>query len=154
MLRVDFRFLVCAALVYGCTASPPPRAKSNPNKPNSAAITNTDACATRLQDISGDLLLYYATYRHLPNEMGELENVPGLEMPELVCPVSHRPYIYDRVGVFLPRQQTRVILYDPTPAHSGFRWAISASEPQAGKPLIMKVIAVPESDFTSLGSQP
>src|SRR5450432_971101 len=125
--------LLClAALMLGCSSSPAPSGKIV--KQETAAISNTDPCATRMQDICGDLLLYYAVNHHLPAQLSELADLPDVgTLPEFICPVSHQPYIYDRAGIPLPEQQSRIVLYDATPAHSGLRWGIALNQPQAGK---------------------
>ncbi|HMB94788.1 MAG TPA: hypothetical protein VKK61_01985, partial [Tepidisphaeraceae bacterium] len=87
---------------------------------------------------------------HLPAQLSELADLPDVgTLPEFICPVSHQPYIYDRAGIPLPEQQSRIVLYDATPAHSGLRWGIALNQPQAGKAIIMKVIALRESIFTA-----
>jgi hypothetical protein len=103
----------------------------------------------RLHDLCAPLLLYYATHQALPERLDDLRQVPGFESQvELICPVSNRPYIYNSFGLPHPDRAERVVIYDPTPAHSGFRWAISIIEPQQpNAPLITKVIAIPESQF-------
>lgn len=136
--------LICAALAgFSCTAP-----RKSQASPSDAPITNTDPCATRLHDLCGPLLLYYATHRQLPPQLEELRSVSGLESAvELVCPVSGRPYLYNPQGILLPEQQARVVIYDPLPSHSGMRWGISIIEPSGPGPLITKVIALPESVF-------
>jgi hypothetical protein len=152
MLRpTSIRGLFCiASLLVGCAGSAKPQPSVRFVDQNIAPITNTDPCATRLQDISGDLLLYYAANHHLPEQLDELTNLPDVgEVPPFVCPVSHQPYIYNRAGIPLPEQDSRIVLYDATPAHSGLRWGIIVNTPEAGRPLVMKVIALRESLFQS-----
>jgi hypothetical protein len=116
-------------------------------------ITNNDPCAGRLHQICGPLLLYYATNRRLPDSLDELFQVPGFQLQndEFTCPVTRLPYIYDPRGIPAPASAGgRIILADATPAHSHLRWAVSIIEPkEPGGALITKVIAVPESYFTS-----
>jgi hypothetical protein len=112
-------------------------------------ISNTDPCATRLHDLCGPLLMYYRMHQALPQRLAELKEMPafGAEV-ELTCPVSKQPYVYNAFGLPSQDKSERVIIYDATPAHSGFRWAVSIIEPQAANaPLITKVIALPESQF-------
>jgi hypothetical protein len=67
---------------------------------------------------------------------------------ELTCPVSKLPYVYNAFGLANAEGTERVIIYDATPAHSGFRWAISIIEPKdANAALVTKVIALPETQF-------
>jgi hypothetical protein len=114
-----------------------------------AAISNTDPCAMRLHDVCGPLLLYYAVNHHLPDRLDELLAVPGFEgQVHLTCPVSNRPYVYNRVGMFAPETLSRIVIYDPAPAHANMRWGVSIIEPQEpGGALVAKVIALPESMF-------
>lgn len=139
-----------AAVVAGCGAPKPPGAsRDQPADPNRvASITNTDPCAGRLHDLSGALLMYYLTNRRLPERLDELKSLPGSEHAiELVCPVSKRPYLYNRVGIFDPQKNTRIVIYDAAPSHSGLRWGISIVEPTDGGALVTKVIVLPESYF-------
>ena len=102
----------------------------------------------RLHDISGAFLLYYLAHQHLPATLDELAASPALAgMPELVCPVSRRPYLYTANGILMPERNLRIILADPAPSHSRMRWAISIVEPTPNEPLQTKVIALPESFF-------
>ena len=150
MLKRLAGLLVLALLTSACSESKKPPSNIKLVRKDIAPITNTDPCATRLQDISGDLLLYYAMNHHLPQQLSELAQLPDIgPLPEFVCPVSHQPYIYQRQGIPLPEQQSRIVLYDATPAHSGLRWAITMNDPQAGQSIIMKVIALRDSYFTS-----
>jgi hypothetical protein len=123
-----------------------------------APITNNDPCASRLHQICGPLLLYYAMNRHLPDTLDELLQVPGfnLSATDFTCPVSRLPYIYDPRGTRAPASAGgTIILADATPAHSHLRWAVSIVEPKdPGGALIAKVIAVPESYFTSQAQPP
>jgi hypothetical protein len=112
-------------------------------------ITPTDPCASQLHDLCHPLLLYYATRHQLPERIEELRQIPGFESAHFICPVSKKPYIYNPIGVQTAGQPARIVLYDPAPSHSGFRWAISIIEPQReSDPLITKVIGLPESHFS------
>jgi len=138
-----------AAFVAGC-AAPAHRSASTDQKTaaNQAPISNTDACAARLHDLSGPLLLYYATNHKLPPSLEALRST-GMDMPEdLTCPVSHQPYVYNPQGLPAPNGMGKLIIYDATPAHSGMRWAVAIIEPQRQiDPLIAKVVAVPNTSF-------
>jgi len=113
-----------------------------------APITNTDACATRLHDLCGPLLLYYATRQDLPMSLDQLAGVPGFEnVRDFTCPVSGQRYIYNPSGIAGLDPGSRVIIYDPAPSHSGIRWGVSILEPRPGAPLVAKVIGLPESRF-------
>ena len=124
------------------------------NKQDINAISNTDPCAMRLHDICGAVLLYYQQNHTLPKRLEDLANSPLLEGPDaLVCPVSRQPYLYNPVGITTTESRARIICYDPTPAHSGCRWAISIIEPEENGPLVTKVIGLPESHFTFMGDR-
>jgi hypothetical protein len=151
--------LIAAAGVAGCKSGPAPaasaaqRARALEKEPV-VAISNTDACAMRLHDICEPLLLYYLMRNQLPGRLEELRQVPGFEKSlDLTCPVSKKAYIYNPVGLMRPGEPERVILYDPAPSHSGMRWAVSIIEPEDGKALVTKVIALPESHFTFMGDR-
>jgi hypothetical protein len=138
-------------VIVGCQSTPPRRSsktQSLDQSQASAPITNTDACANRLHDISGGLLLYYAVNHRLPANLDELRQLPGFVPTDFVCPVSKKPYVYNPIGVQTLGQPERIILYDPAPSHSGFRWAVTFIEPQRETdPPITKVIGLPESHF-------
>ena len=117
-----------------------------------AQISNTDPCAMRLHDICEPLLLYYVMNHRLPDRLEDLRQLPDSANLELTCPVSHKKYLYNPVGLLDTESKSRVILYDAAPSHSGMRWAVSIIEPeQENGPLVTKVIALPESHFTFMG---
>src|SRR5688572_19141716 len=123
--------------------------QSSSQEKTSDQITNTDPCASRLHDLCAPLLLYYATRQELPEQLEDLRRIPGYESAQFTCPVSNQPYIYNPVGVQTVGQPARIVLYDPAPSHSGFRWAIAIIEPpRPTDPLITKVIGLPESHFS------
>src|SRR5688572_1300049 len=77
-----------AAAVVGCQSNPrQPDAQSktarNANKATAqtpvAPISNTDACATRLHEVCGPLLLYYATRHQLPERPENPPKIPGFK---------------------------------------------------------------------------
>ncbi|HEY7090208.1 MAG TPA: hypothetical protein VH518_19075 [Tepidisphaeraceae bacterium] len=111
-------------------------------------IVASDACGERLHDISGALLLYYAMKHRLPDKLEELHEMPGFEyVKDFTCPDSHKPYIYNPVGILDVEKHTRVIIYDPAPTHHGLRRAISVVEPQGNEALITEVLLLPENWF-------
>ena len=146
-----FVMLAAAAAAAGCASSSP--ASSSPARPADARASaerwnsNTDPCAMRMHDACAPLLLYFGRYQRLPDRIEELAQVPGVTVPELACPESGRPYIYDPQGPPGLEAGTRIILYDPTPAHAGRRWTIVVREPKPGQALVVNVVAVPESVF-------
>src|SRR5439155_27091496 len=101
-------------------------------------------------EASGALLLYYAQHRDLPPSLEVLEKVPGAEdAGEMICPVSHEPYVYNPGGLPAPGQPpgARLVLYDAHPAHAGHRWAVAILPPDGVGPLVAKVLLIPESQF-------
>jgi hypothetical protein len=149
--RAAVLVLACALLLAGCqpaARAPSPTAPSPAPAPASATITSTDPCATRLHDLSGPLLLYYAMHRGLPEHLHDLSAMPGFEhLTDLTCPVSGLPYLYNPDGMIPPIPQGRVILADAAPSHAGMRWVIAVIEPADGGPLIARVVAVAEAAF-------
>ena len=135
----------------GCTTDPV-KAKARYAHPGeSSQLSNLDPCASRLHDICGPLLLYYATNHHLPDSLHELRQVAGFDEVEYRCPVSGLPYVYTSRGMPAPNQPGgRIIIYDAAASHQGLRWAVSIVEPveNPGGALITKVLAVPDSYFS------
>ena len=132
----------------GCAGNKPRAATANAKVPV-APITNLDACAMRLHDISGALLMYYQKYHRLPEKLDELRQLPEFpDLPEFACPVSKQAYVYIPTGISSPQEGSRIVLHDATPAHDHHRWAVSITEPTTpGMPLVSKVIALPASGF-------
>jgi hypothetical protein len=130
-------------------ADAPPSAAPAPPRPERLSDA-TDPCAGRLHDICGVLLQFYHANRRLPATSDELARAARIDPTlELTCPVSHRPYVYNPVGIMTVDKQPRLVMYDPEPSHEGYRWAIGVLEPQEEDgPLITKVVALPESTFT------
>ena len=140
--------LCLAVAVVGCTTTEKKRTGLQTSDAPVAPISNTDECATRLQDMCGGLLMYYQINKRLPASLHEIDDFPGgQDSGPMVCPVSKQPYVYVPAGIFLPEKNTRIIVYDPAPSHSHLRWAISIDEPDPEKPLVTKVIALPDSFF-------
>lgn len=167
---IAFALAAAAALAAGCAPSgrspQPPRTNQRPAPPRAAAdaagpqqpsarpdgnnspTAAGDACAARLHDISGLLLLYFVSNQRLPERLEEL--APLSDSPstfQAICPASGRPYAYTPQG--LPGAGTdRVLLvYDETPAHGGFRWVIVASPPQGDQPLRTFVMPYTDQKF-------
>jgi hypothetical protein len=131
-----------AQLIAPDQVQSPPRPRTEP--PPQVAVNNsinTDPCATRLHDLCGPLLLYYSSNRRLPRSLDELKRLPGFEDLEFVCPASKQPYVYTPAGAL--SAGATVILADPTPAHGGIRWGISAIEAEPGRGIVTKVVVIP-----------
>jgi hypothetical protein len=150
--------LALALLVAGCTdtgrtAAPTRVPATQPG--HVARITNTDPCASRLHELCGPLLLYYATQQRLPAILEDLGHVPGFEgVHDFTCPASGQTYVYNPAGIPGLDTGSRVIVYDPLPSHSGIRWGISIIESSGDAPLVAKVIALPESRFSARAAKP
>lgn len=147
-----FLLALPALILTACTAptqqKPHPTLDSALNKVADEPISATDACASRMHDIEGALLLYYLDHKKLPANLDELQAMPDLDEPlAFTCPVSKLPYIYNPGGIMLPEKNGRIILYDAAPSHSGMRWAIRIDDPSKDQPLVARVVALPESFF-------
>ena len=112
-------------------------------------LSNTDPCATRLHDLSGQLLLYYYAVGDLPPSLADLDEFDqtGLKSPPPTCPKTGQPYVYNPSGIYLPETQNYVIVYDAAPVHAGHRWAILAREGTDTQGPTMKVLPLPERFF-------
>lgn len=146
--------------VTGCTSTP---AQQNPPKPyettiikgagpnvsgagvNSKDYFDVDSCANRLHSIEGQIIYYYARFHRLPNSLEELRPFadPG-ESVDYSCPVSHQSYVYVQNGLALGADPKRLIVFDATPVHNGYRWGILLSFPSGRQPLKTDVIPIKE----------
>lgn len=140
--------IALALLLAGCQMTP----TSAPRSAKSAKSADVmDPCAERLHEICGQLLLFYSRNRHLPAKLEDLRSMPAADPSlSLECPISHRPYVYERQGLLLPDVRGRVIIYDVQPVHAGWRWVIAIDEITEGDPLIARVMAVADSKFSNL----
>jgi hypothetical protein len=130
----------------GQQAPPPARGGvGSTGKPNEL----TDPCATRLHDLSGLLLTYYAVNKHLPDRLDELAPLADVDVPfETTCPASGRPYVYAPAGLQPSAGSDRsLVLYDAVPAHGGLRWGIFVAPPRNGQPPATWVILMSEEVF-------
>lgn len=130
--------LAWAALGTGCRMPAPA-------PPTPATGADIDPCAERLHDIAGQLLLYYAAHRELPERLDELVKTGSDSPLPLVCPLSGKPYAYSPEGLEVSGWPGRLIVYDAEPCHAGMRWGILAEPPRPGKPLVVRVVRPPES---------
>ncbi|MFH1731064.1 MAG: hypothetical protein ABIF82_05350 [Planctomycetota bacterium] len=137
--------LALAALAAGCrTTSPPPVTLG----------LGTDPCADRLHDICGELLIYYAVHKELPERLADLDKKGTGPTAALVCPTSGKPYAYDRTGLQVRGWPGKLIMYDAEPCHSGTRWGILAEPPRPGEPLVVRVVRPPETAFSAPTRRP
>lgn len=110
---------------------------------------NSDPCAIRLHDIAGDLLLYYAVNKRLPERLEDLHSLGADETESnFTCPLTHQPYVYVPSGLIGPGESKRIIVYDALPAHNGKRWCILMPiHDKPGAAQSVEVLAVPEATF-------
>lgn len=150
LLKVAVIGLICG--LSGCRSASNPlvRTESAEHTPaaDQAPISNTDPCAGKMHDISGAFLMYLLRYNDLPETLSQLmPYAQPMGVTDFTCPVSGLPYVYQRDGILFPEQNARVILYDPKPSHSNYRWAIILGAPTPDQPPRTKVIALPERFF-------
>jgi hypothetical protein len=127
----------------------------------------TDPCAAQLQDICEALLMYYAVKRELPPSLDELARymARGGTQLQLICPISGQPYLYNRNGPLLSNslwltdntgrsvnvsnQMTlgHMVVFDPSPAHQGERWAIVFGKDTRGTSPVASPFRIPEKSF-------
>lgn len=107
----------------------------------------TDPCATRLHELSGQLLMFYAVNKRLPDSVEELTPFTGTAFAA-DCPTSDQPYVYAPGGLRSSSSgDRRLILYDATPAHRGLRWGVFIAPPQGMQPPATWVILMSEEVF-------
>jgi len=111
-------------------------------------ILSNDPSVVRLQDITSVLLLYCATYRHLPASLEDLALMadPGTQL-NFTSPASGRPYVYVPAGLQTPRGGKRIIVYDPALSANGKRWCILMGDSAPGKARTAEVFQMPETVF-------
>jgi hypothetical protein len=141
----------------GCQSNSKPAAGAKPRRTMPTAqertppvdpLAKAGGCDSRLQDISGLMLLYAQQNHHLPKSLDELRGYPGAaDVGDFVCPVSGKPYIYNPDGIPTPSGAGRIMVYDPTPAHDGMRLCLVIPDSGKSSAVIMQVIALPEAFF-------
>jgi len=134
-----------ATLALGCQTAAPAARKTG---------AEIDPCAERLHEISGALLLYCSVNGKLPDTLADLKGADSAPLPPLVCPVSGKPYIYNRDGISVQGRLGRLVVYDSTPSHSGKRWGILADLGAGYKPLSSKVVLIPDGPAFSAPRKP
>jgi hypothetical protein len=169
--------LLLAAALAGCTTTKVVqqpdgsqrvvKTSSSSNKPgagggNPAVFTDplasADPCAARLHDLCEPLLLYYATHgKRLPQRLEEVKAFSDFDKPiELTCPTSGQPYTYNPTGLVttvpapagaIAAEPTRLIVYDPSPAHNGSRKGIVIRVPSAGQAPTLYEVTLTEPQF-------
>jgi hypothetical protein len=148
---------------FGCQPTPAPQSRVQPQVIVSGGQSSSDpparteqiegaihsdACAARLQEISGALLEYYALYERLPARLDVLNSLPDLDQPlAFSCPNSDRPFIYVPSGLRSAGDSRQIVLYDPAIDRAGLRWVIRMRRPSAREAAATWVEHVPASTF-------
>ena len=149
--------MLVALAVMGCKSNNNPTASAKPRRtlptaqertPPSDPLAKAGGCDSRLQDISGLILLYMQQTHQLPQSLDDLRGYPGAtDVGNFTCPVSGKPYIYKPDGIPTPSGAGRIMVYDPTPAHDGMRLCLVIPDPGKSAAVVMQVIALPDSFF-------
>ena len=136
--------LILAGALAGCWV---PREQTPPPRPGGADPL-VDPSAERLHDLEGQLLLYYATNRRLPDRLEELKPyAPDGRSVEAVCPVSGKRYVYVPRGIRVPDLPGTVILYAPEPTRDDLRPVLLLMPSRPGQPLVLHVESLPGDRF-------
>ena len=116
--------------------------------PSPDVLGSLEPCATRLQDVAGVMLLYYALHKQLPTELEQLREVADFDQGlEFTCPASGRPYVYEPAGLRYPGKDERLVLYDAEPTHDGIRWGVLAAPPKGKRPAAMWAVPLTREVF-------
>ena len=134
--------------VSGGGSVPDNRMPAPPPEPFHGDLIGDDPCAGRLQDICGQLLLYYARNGKLPSRLDELASVPDLDgAPDYNCPVTHLMYAYAPRGLWIAGDPHELIVYDAVP-HGGKRHVILFIPTAHGRqPPTADAVTMPEKVF-------
>ena len=104
--------------------------------------------ASRLHDICGEILLYFAVNREMPKTLSDLQSVMDTEVQlDTTSPTSHQPYVYAPQGLIGVGHAKRIIIYDPVPLPSGKRWCVFSADAAPGQAQSLEVVLTPESVF-------
>jgi len=139
-LRLAAGAVLVAMVAAGCRSVAPPV-----RRPDAVS----DPCADRLHDLCGRLLLYFSAQRELPPTLDDLDRLDSQTPPPRVCPISGKPYLYNKDGLHVPGRAGRLVLYDAEPVHSGMRWGIMVEPGGEDQPLTGRVLLVPEPVFST-----
>lgn len=150
-----------AFVAIGCQPAPAPQTRSQPQVIINGAQSvsdpparpeqiegaiHSDVCAARLQEISGALLEYYASYERLPARLDVLNSLPDLDQPlAFSCPNSDRAFVYVPTGLHSAGDSRPIVLYDPAIDRAGLRWVIRMRKPTAREAAATWVERVPAS---------
>lgn len=114
-----------------------------------------DECAERLHSLCGPLLFYYLQNHHLPPTLQDLPADGPEPLPPLLCPESHKPYVYAlKNAIPIDNPKGYIIVHDPVPAHDGVRWCVVVSPSDAGsESVVVKSVGIREDRFAVLRSR-
>jgi len=142
LLCGGFAAVALAALATGCQNPTPPPEVRRPS-------LQQDACAERLHDLCGRLLLHYSLHQRLPDTLEALPPLDPANPTPTVCPVSGEPYVYKPEGLRIPGQPGLLVLYDPQPSHAGMRWGVFVDKVSGGNRLTARVLLVADDAVRS-----
>jgi len=138
--------LPLAGLILLAACSDTPRTPP-PAKPISDDAA-TDACAMRLHDLCGPMLLYFAAKHRLPLTLQELEPYAFGPTPLLfTCPESGLPYQYASDGLTRDGDPWRLLVFDAKAVHHGMRWGIVGLPESGTHPADLRVVQLTESVY-------
>jgi hypothetical protein len=93
-----------------------------------------DPVATRMHEISGAMLEYYALNGRLPPKLQDLG--PPADS-----------FVYVPAGLQSPDDTRQIVLYDDKPTNPAQRWVILMQRPKARQPAATWVVLLPEIVF-------
>jgi hypothetical protein len=145
--------LLCCPFLEGCSGSASSSsANAGPRNPVFAAgatddISN-DECSSRLQDICGGLLEYYAINRIFPVRLEDMQSIgdPGLSL-KFTCPETGLPYVYVPGGLRRPGAGMSIIVHDARANKKEVRNCILMSVAANGQAPTLRVEPIPEAVF-------
>jgi hypothetical protein len=151
--------VIVAVIAAGCQSKPSSQA-TRPDRTAGAAtqstgaaapadlseITQSDPCATRMHDIAGVMLLYYAVNRQLPEKLAELQPIADAPL-DFTCPLSHLQYVYVPQGLRAEGKSKAIILHDAAASHAGTRWCMLMPNSLTQTSQSLEVVQLPESVF-------
>lgn len=153
-------------LIAGCQPVKPANPRGDPLAGLSAGdpsgqttsadqVLKTDPCGSRLHDVGGALLMYYALNKHMPEQLEEVKSMADFGM-ELVftCPKSGKPYSFTPNGLAAIGKDKRIVIYDSEPSHDGRRWCVFMPTPRLGQAMSLEVLLVPEGLFNTYTVMP
>ena len=111
-------------------------------------LTAKDRCPSRLHDIEGALLLYYALKREFPASLEDLRSVSDTKL-DFTCPDTGLPYTYVPNGLRKPGVTKRIIVHDSVMNHDGTRWCIVVADSRRSSSQSTEVVQMVEPVFLS-----